>query len=63
MAFLRARFPAVLGMNVLWSLALFSEWHQTDYPALHANTGQSFFSSCGTATSGAVKSDWKTSVS
>lgn len=23
MAFLRARFPAVLGMNVLWSLALF----------------------------------------
>jgi hypothetical protein len=24
MAFLRARFPAVLGMNVLWSLALFS---------------------------------------
>jgi hypothetical protein len=63
MAFLRARFPAVLGMNVLWSLALFSKWHQTDYPALHANTGQSFFSSCGTATSGGVKSDWKTSVS
>lgn len=26
MAFLRARFPAVLGMNVLWSLALFSKW-------------------------------------
>lgn len=25
MAFLRARFPAVLGMNVLWSLALFSK--------------------------------------
>lgn len=25
MAFLRARFPAVLGMNVLWSLALFRE--------------------------------------
>ncbi len=24
MAFLRARFPAMLGMNVLWSLALFS---------------------------------------
>lgn len=24
-AFLRARFPAVLGMNVLWSLALFSK--------------------------------------
>lgn len=24
MAFLRARFPAVLGMNILWSLALFS---------------------------------------
>lgn len=26
MAFLRARFPAVLGMNVLWSLALFSKF-------------------------------------
>lgn len=25
MAFLRARFPAVLGMNVLWSMALFSK--------------------------------------
>ena len=25
MAFLRARFPAVMGMNVLWSLALFSK--------------------------------------
>lgn len=25
MTFLRARFPAVLGLNVLWSLALFSE--------------------------------------
>jgi hypothetical protein len=26
MAFLRARFPAVMGMNVLWSLALFSKY-------------------------------------
>ena len=26
-AFLSARFPAVLGMNVLWSLALFSKLH------------------------------------
>lgn len=26
MAFLRARFPAVMGMNVLWSLALFRKW-------------------------------------
>lgn len=29
MQFLRARFPAVLGMNVLWSLALFSKWSLT----------------------------------
>lgn len=27
--FLRARFPAVLGMNVLWSLALFSEFESS----------------------------------
>lgn len=25
--YLRARFPAFMGMNVLWSLALFGEWH------------------------------------
>jgi len=32
MQFLRARFPAVLGMNVLWSLALFSKWSQAKTP-------------------------------
>ena len=32
MQFLRARFPAVLGMNVLWSLALFSMWSKATTP-------------------------------
>jgi hypothetical protein len=30
-AFLRARFPAVLGMNVLWSVALFSKLNDAPY--------------------------------
>lgn len=37
MAFLRARFPAVLGMNVLWSLALFSEYLRLCLYSYHAN--------------------------
>lgn len=37
MAFLRARFPAVLGMNVLWSLALFSKYLRPNPVACHAN--------------------------
>lgn len=42
--FLRARFPAVLGMNVLWSLALFSKFGFLFVYQCSANS--SFQSSC-----------------
>lgn len=45
-AFLRARFPAVMGMNVLWSLALFSKC-QLALPSLFCSTWQpSLCSAC-----------------
>lgn len=65
MAFLRARFPAVLGMNVLWSLALFSKSSLTILlPRTHTDmySIQSFYLYFGTATSVAARSDWRTSV-
>ena len=34
MNFLKLRFPAVLGVNVLWSLALFRTFGAPDYPTL-----------------------------
>lgn len=37
MAFLRARFPAVLGMNILWSLALFSTYLNPSPLVFHSN--------------------------
>jgi hypothetical protein len=36
-AFLRARFPAVMGMNVMWSLALFSKWLRAIPDLVYAN--------------------------
>lgn len=65
MAFLRARFPAVLGMNVLWSLALFSKSSLTILLPRTPNdlcSIQSFYLYFGTATSVAARSDWRTSV-
>ena len=38
MTFLRARFPAAMGMNILWSLALFSMWNQVKNPATYLCT-------------------------
>lgn len=37
MAFLRARFPAVLGMNILWSLALFSTYLNSERLVFRSN--------------------------
>jgi hypothetical protein len=57
MAFLRARFPAVLGMNVLWSLALFSKYLQLkiDSNILTANVSQSSYLYSGTVINVAVR--------
>lgn len=58
MAFLRARFPAVLGMNVLWSLALFSRYLLLKLANWHTNGEcftQSSYSSFGTVINAAVK--------
>lgn len=59
MAFLRARFPAVMGMNVLWSLALTSkslERIRGFVSAPYSNSDRQFFSlSCGIVISVAAK--------
>lgn len=46
MAFLRARFPAVLGMNILWSLALFSKYPRPNHAIRHANSDLSSSTIC-----------------
>lgn len=59
MNFLKLRFPAFMGMNVLWSLSLFRKRPSTATQATNSKrsmlTIQSFFSSSGTATNVAKK--------
>lgn len=70
MTFLKTRFPAVIGMNVLWSLALFSTFSSsprsiccTQYLLYMLTHDRQFsFLSCGTVTSAAATSASRTNV-
>ena len=73
MNFLKVRFPAFLGMNVLYSLALFSRYLPDLYPSactlipfpnvsLADRSKKSSSSSFGTVTSVVERSDWRRSV-
>ena len=73
MNFLKVRFPAFLGMNVLYSLALFSRYPPDLYPSactpiplpnvsLADRSNKSSYSSFGTVTSVVERSDLRKSV-
>ena len=73
MNFLKVRFPAFLGMNVLYSIALFSRFPLQLYPSscipiplpnvyLADQSNKSFSSSFGTVTSAVERSDLRKSV-
>ena len=66
-AFLKARFPAVVGVNILWSLALSSKFallcSLNMWSLANLSTQQSSSLSFGIATNAGRKSVWRTSVS
>ena len=66
-AFLKARFPAVVGVNILWSLALSSKFallcSLNMWSLANLSTQQSSSLSFGIATSAGKKSVWRTSAS
>lgn len=62
-AFLKARFPAIMGVNVLWSLALSSKFTDDLGYGNRANVWQFFYSSSGTAINADAKFAWRTNAS